>query len=103
MLSFAISVTKSVSLDAVNQSLVPELDTSPHIREVMWALRHRFCAARNHYVGIPGDNSLSCEHNSLDTGRAHFIYSGTDCSMTEAGVESALSGWILAKAGSLVC
>lgn len=68
----------------------------------MGALRHGLGATCNDYLGIARDDSLGSQYDSLDTGCANLIYSGTHCVVTQAGIQAALSSWILPKAVSVL-
>lgn len=93
-----VGIGKTILKDTVDQRLVTELGTSPHVGEIMGDVRHALGTGSDNDVGIASDDGLGTNDQRLDRGGAHLVDGGGNGRLGETSTNGALAGRVLAEA-----
>jgi hypothetical protein len=93
-----VGVGKTILEDTVNQRLVAELGTSPHVGEVVGDIRHALGTGSDNDIGIASDDGLGTDNQGLDRGGAHLVDGGGNGRLGETSTNGALAGRVLTEA-----
>jgi hypothetical protein len=71
-----VCVCQTILQHTVDERLVTELGTSPHVGEVVRSVRHALGTGGDDDVGIAGNDGLRADDQRLDRGGAHLVDGG---------------------------